>query len=85
MKAYVYMLRCVDGSFYTGWTNDPVKRLKAHQAGKGGRYTRAHLPVEPVYLESFDSKEEAMAREYALKLLSHGEKLKLIRESPLTF
>lgn len=78
MKAYVYMLRCGDGSLYTGWTNDPEKRLREHQAGRGSRYTRAHLPVELIYLEEYNSKEEAMAREYAIKQLSRKEKLALL-------
>lgn len=78
MKAYVYMLRCCDGSLYTGWTNDPEKRLREHQAGRGSRYTRAHLPVELIYLEEYNSKEEAMAREYAIKQLSRKEKLALL-------
>lgn len=78
MKAYVYMLRCGDGSLYTGWTNDPEKRLREHQAGRGSRYTRAHLPVELIYQEEYNSKEEAMAREYAIKQLSRKEKLALL-------
>ena len=49
----VYMLRCADGTLYTGWTNDLEKRLKTHTAGKGGRYTRARLPVELAYIERF--------------------------------
>ena len=78
MKAYVYILRCGDGSLYTGWTNDLTRRLQAHQAGRGARYTRAHLPVELVYTEEFESKEEAMAREYAVKQLTREQKLRLI-------
>ena len=78
MKAYVYILRCGDGSLYTGWTNDLDRRLRAHQAGRGARYTRAHLPVELVYTEEFESKEEAMAREYAVKQLTREQKLRLI-------
>ena len=52
----VYMLRCKGGSLYTGWTNDFEKRLAAHQSGKGAKYTRSHLPVEPVYLEYLPDK-----------------------------
>ncbi len=78
MKAYVYILRCGDGSLYTGWTNDLDRRLRAHQAGRGARYTRAHLPVELVYTEEFESKEEAMAREYTVKQLTREQKLRLI-------
>ena len=75
---YTYILRCGDGSLYTGWTNDLARRLAAHRAGRGGKYTRSHLPVELVYWESFGSKGEAMARERAVKGLSRGEKLALI-------
>ena len=75
---YCYMLRCVDGSLYTGWTNDLEKRLRAHNAGRGGKYTRSHRPVELVYSECFASREEAMSREWHLKRLSREEKLKLL-------
>ena len=72
------MLRCRDGSLYTGWTNDLEKRLKTHAAGRGGRYTRSRLPVELVYVERFDTPAEARSREWHLKRLSRGEKLRLI-------
>lgn len=75
---YTYILRCGDGSLYTGWTNDLDRRLAVHSAGRGGRYTRARLPVELVYWESFETKGEAMSRERAVKGLSRGEKLALI-------
>ena len=78
MAAYVYLLRCGDGTLYTGWTNDPARRLKAHNAGRGAKYTRSRLPVELVRLEEYNSKEEAMKREAALKKLSRKEKLELI-------
>ena len=58
------MLRCRDGSLYTGWTNDLERRLRTHNAGKGAKYTRSRLPVELVYREEFESKEEAMSREW---------------------
>lgn len=73
-----YILRCGDGTLYTGWTNDLEKRLSSHRAGKGGRYTRSRLPVELVYREEFETKEEAMSREWHLKRLSRQEKLRLI-------
>ena len=72
MPAYVYMLRCADGSLYTGWTNDMEKRLKAHQSGQGAKYTRSRGPVELVYRE-----------ELTIKQLSHTEKLKLIERNKL--
>lgn len=77
---YVYILRCGDGSLYTGWTNNLERRLAAHSAGKGGKYTRSHLPVELVYYESLSSAHEAMSRERHIKALSRREKLALIFE-----
>ena len=73
-----YILRCADGTLYTGWTNDLEGRLKTHNAGKGGSYTRGRLPVELVYWEGFETKEEAMSREWHLKRLTRQEKLRLI-------
>lgn len=64
---YTYIVRCSDGTLYTGWTNDLDKRLKAHNEGKGAKYTKSRLPVFLVYYERFDSKEEAMSREWQLK------------------
>ena len=75
---YVYMLRCRDGSLYTGWTNDLEKRLKAHNSGSASKYTRTRLPAELVYFEEWESKEAAMSREWHIKRLSREEKLKLI-------
>ena len=75
---YTYILRCGDGSLYTGWTNDLDKRIKAHKEGRGGKYTRAHAPVELVYVESFDTKTEAMSREWHIKQLKREQKLALI-------
>lgn len=77
---YTYMLRCGDGSFYIGWTNRLLKRLKTHQEGKGGKYTRTRLPVELVYYESFETKSEAMSREWHLKRLTHVQKERLLTE-----
>ena len=70
----VYMLRCRDGSFYTGWTNDFAQRLAAHQAGKGGKYTRSRLPVTAVYLEYAADRSAAMKREAAIKKLTAEKK-----------
>ena len=75
---YVYMLRCRDGSLYTGWTNDLEKRLKAHNSGSASKYTRTRLPAELVYFEEWENKEAAMSREWHIKRLSREEKLKLI-------
>lgn len=73
-----YILRCSDGSLYTGWTNDITKRLAAHNAGKGAKYTKSRTPVELVHVEFFDVREDAMRREYAIKQLSRSQKLALI-------
>ena len=75
---YVYMLRCRDGSLYTGWTNDLEKRLKAHNSGSASKYTRTRLPAELVYFEEWESKEAAMSREWHIKRLTREEKLRLI-------
>jgi putative endonuclease len=78
VTAYTYILRCADGTLYTGWTNDIEKRLAAHNAGKGAKYTKPRLPVELVYTEKHETKEEAMSREYAIKQLTRTQKETLI-------
>lgn len=75
---YTYILRCSDGSLYTGWTNDMEKRLKAHNDGKGAKYTKGRRPVELVHVEKFDTKEEAMKREYEIKHMTRAKKEKLL-------
>lgn len=74
----VYILRCGDGSLYTGWTNDLARRLAAHQSGRGAKYTRSRLPVELVYWERYATREEAMAWEWTVKQLTRPQKLALI-------
>ena len=76
----VYILRCGDGTLYTGWTNDLEKRLKTHAAGKGAKYTRARLPVTLVYTDVFETEHEARSREYGIKRLTRSQKLSLIKE-----
>lgn len=76
---YTYILKCKDGTLYTGWTNDIEKRLKAHNEGKGAKYTKGRTPVTLVHVEEFDTKEEAMKREYAIKHMSRKEKENLIK------
>lgn len=78
---YTYIVRCSDDSLYTGWTTDLKKRVAAHNAGKGAKYTKSRRPVKLVYAESFGTKEEAMKREYAVKHMSRQKKLKLINDS----
>ena len=74
----VYLLRCSDGSLYTGITNDLPKRLKAHAAGKASRYTRSRLPVKLAYSEPQRSKSAALKREVAIKGLRRPEKVRLV-------
>ena len=76
---YVYMLRCADETLYTGWTNNIEKRVKTHNAGRGGRYTRSRLPVRLVYVEAHPTKQSAMRREWEIKQLTRAEKLRLLR------
>lgn len=78
MENYTYVLRCSDGTLYTGWTNDLEARVKTHNAGKGAKYTRGRRPVELVYFETFKTKEEALKREYAIKHLPTAKKKELI-------
>lgn len=73
-----YILKCADNTLYTGWTTDLQKRLNAHNQGKGAKYTRSRRPVTLVYHEIFETKEEAMRREAAIKKLSRPQKERLI-------
>ena len=75
---YAYILKCKDNTLYSGWTNDLTARVAAHNAGKGAKYTKSRLPVELVYFETFETKEEAMRREWEFKKLSRAQKLELI-------
>lgn len=75
---YVYIVMCSDNTLYTGYTVDVDKRMIAHNNGTGAKYTRARLPVELKYVEMFDSKSDAMKREYEIKQLTRSEKLKLM-------
>ena len=77
-KAYVYILRCADGTLYCGWTNDLAARLDAHNSGKGAKYTRGRGPVELAYSEMFGTQSEAMHREAEIKKLSRTQKQALL-------
>ncbi len=77
---YTYLLKCADATFYCGWTNDLKKRLTAHNSGCGAKYTKPRRPVALAYYEEFETKEEAMRREAAIKKLSRKEKEALVRE-----
>lgn len=76
---YTYMVECKDQSLYTGYTTDLNRRIKAHNSGKGAKYTKSRLPVRLVYYEIYEKKTEAMKREYAIKQLQRKDKLELIR------
>lgn len=78
---YTYIVKCSDGSLYTGWTNNLEKRIKDHNAGRGAKYTKARRPVVLVYKEEFPKKQEAMKREWEIKRLSRKEKLSMIENS----
>ena len=75
---YVYILRCSDGTLYTGSTDDVARRAQVHNSGKGAKYTRCRIPVEVAYSEACESYSAALKREYAIKQLSRKEKLEMI-------
>ncbi|HKW02954.1 MAG TPA: GIY-YIG nuclease family protein [Vicinamibacterales bacterium] len=75
---FVYIVRCADGTLYTGWTKDPVERVAAHNAGRGARYTAGRRPVQLVYSEACDSHGDALRREHELKQLTREKKEALI-------
>ena len=75
---YVYIVKCQDNTFYTGWTTDLVKRINAHNHGKGAKYTKARRPDELVYFEEYTEKSLALKREYAIKQMTRKEKELLI-------
>ncbi len=78
----MYVLRCGDGSLYTGWSTDVERRLATHQAGKGGRYTASRLPVELVHAREMEDRRAAMREEARIKRLDRAGKLALISEAP---
>jgi putative endonuclease len=75
---YVYILRCADGTYYTGWTSDVTRRVAAHNAGRGGRYTRMRRPVTLVYQEEAEDRASAMRREASIKRYSREQKERLV-------
>jgi putative endonuclease len=78
MAFYCYILECCDGSYYTGWSTDPERRLREHNGGRGARYTRSRRPVRLVYLEELPDKSSALKRERAIKALARPKKIRLI-------
>ena len=77
-RNYTYMVKCSDGTLYTGWTTDLEHRVKAHNDGEGAKYTRSRRQVELVYYEEYTTIAEAMKREYSIKQLTRKQKEKLI-------
>ena len=80
-KAYMYVLECRDGSYYTGYTTDVKRRLAVHNSGKGAKYTRARLPVKLIYAQGFSSKEEAMSAEALLKRKTRMKKVDYLNDN----
>ena len=78
-RNFVYMVRCRDGSLYTGWTTDIAGRVAAHNSGRGAKYTKSRGPVELVYAEEAGSRGEALRREAGIKRLKRSDKLKLLQ------
>lgn len=81
---FTYMVECSDGTLYTGWTTEVKKRVEAHNAGKGAKYTKSRRPVRLVYYEEFKTKQEAMRREYEIKHFSREKKKKMIETFSFT-
>lgn len=79
MSAFVYLLRCSDGTLYCGWTTDPERRARQHQAGTASRYTRRRLPVELVWQAEVADRSAALREEWRIKRLSRAEKWALVR------
>jgi putative endonuclease len=76
---FVYMVRCADGTLYTGYTRDPARRISVHNAGRGAKYTARRLPVSLVYFEACESRSAALKREYQVKQLARVDKELLAR------
>jgi len=77
MPFFCYMVECADGTFYTGWSTDPARREKTHNAGRGAKYTRMRRPVKLIYVEELPDKISALKRERAIKKFSRKRKEKL--------
>ena len=77
---YTYILQCADGTLYCGWTNHLNERVRAHNEGRGAKYTKSRRPVTLVYYEAFATRQEAMKREWAIKQMTRAKKQALIRQ-----
>jgi putative endonuclease len=80
---YCYIVECADGTYYTGWTVNPEKRVAVHNKGRGARYTRTRCPVKLVYVEEVSDRKAAMKREIAIKKMPRGKKMKLMEDAGL--
>jgi putative endonuclease len=78
MPCYCYIVECADGTYYTGWTTDPERRVATHNKGRGAKYTKMRLPVKLVYVEELPDRKSAMKREIAIKKMQRDGKQKLI-------
>ena len=78
MPFFCYILDCADGTYYTGWTTDPPRRERQHNAGRGAKYTRMRRPVKLVYMEELSDRTSAMKRERAIKKMKRERKMKLV-------
>ena len=83
MAYFCYMVRCANDAYYTGWTTDPIRRAKEHNAGRGARYTKMHGPVDLVYVEEVEDHSAALKREAQIKTYSHARKVKMAEETLL--
>lgn len=81
MGYYCYIVECADGTYYTGWTTDPLRRTRQHNLGRGAKYTRQHGPVQLVYVEPLPDRSQAMRRERSIKNMSRAQKQRLIEKS----
>jgi len=79
MPYFCYLLECADGTYYTGWTTDPPRREKEHNAGRGAKYTRSRRPVKLIYVEEQPDRSSAQKRESAIKSFSRKRKEKLVK------
>ena len=78
---FVYIVKCADDTLYTGYTTDLKKRLEKHNSGEGAKYTRSRRPVRLVYYEVYETREEAMKRECAIKRMTRADKMALIMQN----
>ena len=81
---FCYMVECADGTYYTGWTTDPERRVKEHNAGRGALYTKFRRPVELIYLEEAADRASAQRREHAIKRLTREKKVGLVKNHPIS-